>query len=103
MRSTAFSILLLFGFLPCSALDPAKALTQYGHDLWTADDGLPVTSVEVVAQMPDGYLWSARKTVSCASTGSASRRSTGGSLASRVPRGVSFGYNDRPNPSRRGG
>jgi hypothetical protein len=32
MRSTAFSILLLFGFLPCSALDPAKALTQYGHD-----------------------------------------------------------------------
>lgn len=39
------------------ALDPAKALTQYGHDLWTSKQGLPVTGVEVLSRTADGYLW----------------------------------------------
>lgn len=39
------------------ALDPAKAITQYVHDVWTADNGLPQNSVLAIAQTPDGYLW----------------------------------------------
>lgn len=30
---------------------------QYLTDVWTADDGLPNSSVTSVAQTPDGYLW----------------------------------------------
>ncbi|MBX7223692.1 MAG: response regulator [Blastocatellia bacterium] len=40
---------------PALALDPAKAITQYGHDVW--QDGLPQTSVLAIAQTRDGYLW----------------------------------------------
>jgi diguanylate cyclase (GGDEF)-like protein len=38
-----------------SALDPQKALTQYGLDTW--QEGLPQLSLHAVAQTPDGYLW----------------------------------------------
>jgi signal transduction histidine kinase/ligand-binding sensor domain-containing protein len=30
---------------------------EYLTDLWTADDGLPDSSVTAIAQTPDGYLW----------------------------------------------
>ncbi len=30
---------------------------EYLADVWTADDGLPDTSVTDIAQTPDGYLW----------------------------------------------
>src|SRR5208337_1050527 len=30
---------------------------EYLTDVWTADDGLPDSSVTAVAQTPDGYLW----------------------------------------------
>lgn len=52
--------LWLFGALGAArahALDPAKALTQYGHDHWTSNRGLPVTAVEVLSRTADGYLW----------------------------------------------
>ncbi len=39
------------------ALDPGRALTQYGHDIWTRKDGLPQDSVEAITQTTDGYLW----------------------------------------------
>lgn len=39
------------------ALDPRKAITQYGHVAWTADAGLPQNSVICLAQTDDGYLW----------------------------------------------
>jgi ligand-binding sensor domain-containing protein/signal transduction histidine kinase len=42
---------------PASALDPTKALTQYVHSVWRAEDGLPHTSVMRVLQSRDGYLW----------------------------------------------
>src|SRR5512145_1924920 len=40
-----------------SALDPAKAPTQYVHDVWRVEDGLPLDQVRDIAQTPDGYLW----------------------------------------------
>jgi PAS domain S-box-containing protein len=46
----------------CSAaarpsLDPNKAITQYVHDVWETEAGLPQNSVLAIAQTPDGYLW----------------------------------------------
>jgi PAS domain S-box-containing protein len=38
-------------------LDPAKSITQYVHDVWTTESGLPQSSVLAIAQSPDGYLW----------------------------------------------
>ncbi len=40
-----------------AALDPAKSLTQYIHDIWTTENGLPQNSALALAQTPDGYLW----------------------------------------------
>jgi ligand-binding sensor domain-containing protein len=51
------AILLL---LPCgleAGLDPSKSITQYVHDVWSTDNGLPQNSVLAIAQTPDGYLW----------------------------------------------
>jgi ligand-binding sensor domain-containing protein len=39
------------------ALDPRKAITQYVHDVWTTEDGLPQNSILSIAQTRDGYLW----------------------------------------------
>jgi signal transduction histidine kinase/ligand-binding sensor domain-containing protein len=35
----------------------AENSAEYLADVWTADDGLPDTSVTDIAQTPDGYLW----------------------------------------------
>lgn len=40
-------------------LEPRKAVTQYVHDVWNSNDGLPQDSVNEVVQTPDGYIWSA--------------------------------------------
>jgi signal transduction histidine kinase/ligand-binding sensor domain-containing protein/CheY-like chemotaxis protein len=40
-----------------AALDPGKAITQYRHDIWTTDQGLPQNSVVAIVQTRDGYLW----------------------------------------------
>jgi signal transduction histidine kinase/ligand-binding sensor domain-containing protein/CheY-like chemotaxis protein len=42
---------------PAAALDPAKALTQYGRDSYTTAQGLPQNSVLSLVQTRDGYLW----------------------------------------------
>ena len=39
------------------ALDPHRALAQYGHDVWRMADGLPQNGVLAVLQSRDGYLW----------------------------------------------
>lgn len=50
--------LLLLSFAPRGyALDPAKAVTQYMHDVWQTEQGLPQNTVNALAQTPDGYLW----------------------------------------------
>ena len=45
------------GTLTVFALDPEKAINQYGHDVWLLQNGLPANSVNVVRQTADGYLW----------------------------------------------
>jgi signal transduction histidine kinase/ligand-binding sensor domain-containing protein len=59
-----YGIGLLFMFLllavsstPAPALDPAKHIGQYGHDMWTSQQGLPGQAVEQILQSADGYLW----------------------------------------------
>jgi diguanylate cyclase (GGDEF)-like protein len=42
---------------PALGLDPRKQMTQYVHDVWTSNDGLPQESVNAITQTPDGYLW----------------------------------------------
>lgn len=52
----AFVVLTLCG--PAAfALDPAKAVTQYMHDVWQTDQGLPQNAVQAICQTRDGYLW----------------------------------------------
>src|SRR5215470_7179032 len=40
-----------------AALDPTRALSQYLHDSWGAEKGLPGESITAIAQTSDGYLW----------------------------------------------
>ncbi len=47
----------LLASFPARALDPAKAITQYRHEVWRARDGLPQSSAEALVQSRDGYLW----------------------------------------------
>ncbi len=42
---------------PGAALDPAKRITQYGHDVWQIEQGLPNNTVRAFAQTADGYIW----------------------------------------------
>ncbi len=49
--------LALLGSLPVFALDPARKIEQYGHDVWQQEQGLPQNSIWATAQTPDGYLW----------------------------------------------
>ncbi|HVG59377.1 MAG TPA: two-component regulator propeller domain-containing protein [Hyalangium sp.] len=39
------------------ALDPGRLLSQYNHESWRSENGLPQNSVLSSAQTPDGYLW----------------------------------------------
>jgi GGDEF domain-containing protein len=53
-----FVVLLLAltaGARPADALDPARALTQYQNDRWQTEQGLPQSTVQVLAQTRDGY------------------------------------------------
>lgn len=43
--------------MPASKLDPKKAISEYVHDVWHVEQGLPQNSVRSIAQTPDGYLW----------------------------------------------
>lgn len=49
--------LLLLDAGVVSALDPAKAVTQYSLAAWQTEEGLPHNLVQAVAQTPDGYVW----------------------------------------------
>lgn len=39
------------------ALNSSKALTQYIHESWQTEDGLPQSSIAAIAQSEDGYIW----------------------------------------------
>jgi PAS domain S-box-containing protein len=38
-------------------LDPRKPISQYVHDVWQIDQGLPQNSILAIIQGRDGYLW----------------------------------------------
>ena len=40
-----------------SGLPADRRPSQYVHDAWTKEDGLPLDMVGAVQQTPDGYLW----------------------------------------------
>ncbi len=42
---------------PAAALDPARAITQYRHEVFRTREGLPQSSAEALLQTQDGYLW----------------------------------------------
>ncbi|MGD2088596.1 MAG: two-component regulator propeller domain-containing protein [Candidatus Aminicenantes bacterium] len=51
-------LLVLFVLSPKGlALDPNKKITQYMHDVWGIEQGLPQNTVHAIIQTRDGYLW----------------------------------------------
>lgn len=60
MRALAATLglaVLLAAAAPARALDPARAISQYSHQAWRAEDGLPWDAVRQLVQDRDGYLW----------------------------------------------
>ncbi len=55
-------LLLLFAAPAAFALDPSKAISQYGHSMWTLDEGLLPGTPTVMGQTTDGYLWVGTRT-----------------------------------------
>ena len=49
--------LLAASAAPVVALDPRLAPTQYGHRVWTTEQGLPQNSARAIVQTRDGHLW----------------------------------------------
>ena len=43
--------------LSAAAIDPNRTVSQYLHDSWGSDKGLPSSSISAIAQTTDGYLW----------------------------------------------
>ncbi len=57
-RALALGLLgALLATSPAEALDPARAVTQYRHEVWKTREGLPQSSAESLVQTRDGYLW----------------------------------------------
>ena len=60
LRKAAAHGLLALGLLaasPAGALEPGKRLSQYGLDVWQAEQGLPQNTVQALLRGRDGYLW----------------------------------------------
>jgi len=62
LKNTSLFIasLLLWAFAgsrPALALDPRKAITQFTHEVWQTEAGLPQNAVHAIIQTRDGYLW----------------------------------------------
>ncbi len=50
--------LVFFALSPLGfALDPYKKITQYMHDSWGIEQGLPQNTIHAIIQTRDGYLW----------------------------------------------
>ena len=57
LRAGAFLWVFLYAAVAAHALDPALHIGQYGHDVWTSQNGLPGEAVYQILRSPDGYLW----------------------------------------------
>jgi ligand-binding sensor domain-containing protein/signal transduction histidine kinase len=58
-RAAPIGLIAILWIFPAAAvgLHPGTLLSQYGHDVWDSDSGLPQNSVDAIAQTQDGYLW----------------------------------------------
>ena len=50
-------LICLLNPLAKASLDPTKDITQFIHQSWQSEQGLPENSVSAIAQTKDGYLW----------------------------------------------
>ena len=50
-------VLLLSLSSSAYALDSSRDLSQFGHEVWLTENGLPQNTVHAIAQTPDGYIW----------------------------------------------
>ncbi len=57
VRLSATVLALALSAGAAAGIDPAIPPSQYGHDVWTSDSGLPQNSVTAMVQTRDGYLW----------------------------------------------
>jgi diguanylate cyclase (GGDEF)-like protein len=57
MRAALAAALFAALAMPCTGLDPHKAVTQYAQQVWKTDAGLPQNSIQAILQTRDGYLW----------------------------------------------
>src|SRR5688572_32136660 len=39
------------------AIDSQRELSQFGHQVWLTENGLPQNTVHAIAQTRDGYVW----------------------------------------------
>ena len=54
-------VALLLAAPAALALDPARAISQYGHTAWTLQDGVLPGAPTAIVQTVDGYLWIATR------------------------------------------
>lgn len=54
--SLVFSVLLA-GSVTVLALNSQRELSQFGHEVWLTEHGLPQNTVHAIAQTRDGYIW----------------------------------------------
>jgi diguanylate cyclase (GGDEF)-like protein len=57
LRHAALVILLLLRVAPDAHAQSSRPLTEYLHDVWQIEQGLPQNTVQAITQTPDGYLW----------------------------------------------
>jgi len=58
-RSSCVYLLGLVFLISATALaiDSPRELSQFGHDVWLTENGLPQNTVHAIAQTADGYIW----------------------------------------------
>jgi signal transduction histidine kinase/CheY-like chemotaxis protein/ligand-binding sensor domain-containing protein len=56
-RLTLLLLIILCSTSDSLGLDRDKRIDQYGHEVWTSQNGLPGEAVYQILQSPDGYLW----------------------------------------------
>jgi len=58
-QAVGFLLLIIILSEPVTAwaLDPDKTITQYVHDVWQVEDGLPQSTITAILQTRDGYIW----------------------------------------------
>jgi ligand-binding sensor domain-containing protein/signal transduction histidine kinase len=62
MRRLSHCLSLVLTLLLCSsgtifALDSRRELSQFNHEVWLTENGLPQNTVHAIAQTRDGYIW----------------------------------------------